>query len=582
MSTKARQKRARAGTNCTERDIAVEAFRLFCKNVGSPFSDRALNLLDRKDYLGLASLDINPSDYDNAYSFHLDYTVHGYLRKYQGFITDSAKLEKEAKLNLEKVEAKNRETNEILRHWRHSRDVDRILLYAKRKIASILGPFKFSKVLPHCEWGSGATSSLNRRSASLDKKILERRLSVTQRCVRYARAYMEHDIHWMAARLGTEVLGPVSPLSGEFLIVEDGRFTTVPKTVKTLRPIEIQPTLNLFFQKGVGMYIRRQLQKNGINLDDQSRNQVLAALAFANGYSTIDLANASDTVTRELVRHLLPEEWYDYLNDIRTHSICVDGSSRKLERFSAMGNGFTFELESLIFYAIASAVRDDLGAYDAVVSVYGDDIIVSRNIAEKLVSYLDSLGFTVNKDKTFIDGSFYESCGKHYFNGVDVTPIYQKEAILQKIDGRVDNPALVRAANRFIRLANALGRGLFLDAKCQGSFSLFRSSIRLAKPVSGPIWVEGDGHIKDPYYRPKVDIHGTFYIREFRGVGAKRRLVDDAPLYATSLRRGVVVENPFNGFVDIAGVTRTLLSRRRCFLQLVDVPVWASSWRKGD
>lgn len=548
------KKKTHADSNRTERDLAIEVFKLYCDDVGSPYSAAALKMLQRNDYLGLASMDIKPSEYDNAYSFALDYSVYSYLRKYAGFPVNQEKLELDAVLNLEKVEEKNRQTNILLKSGRHSRDVDRIIFYARRKIAQILGVFRFDKVLPHCEWGSGATSSLPRRSASLDKKILERHLSVTRRCLKYARAYLEHDLHWMAARIGDSVVGPCCPLSGEFSIVSDGRFTTVPKTVKTLRPIEIQPTLNLFFQKGVGKYIRGRLQKNGIDLDDQSKNQYLASIAQSEGLSTIDLANASDTVSRELVRALLPDEWYDYLDDIRTHSLDVKGSSRPLERFSAMGNGFTFELESLIFFAIAYAVRKDKDAYDAVISVYGDDIIVSRSIANDLVSALDSLGFTVNKDKTFIDGRFFESCGKHYFDGIDVTPIYQKEKLLEA-NGSVDNPALIRAVNRFIRLAATLGRSEYLDTRCQRAYHFLRQCTKLQKPVVGPLWVEGDGFIKDPYYRPKVDCNGTFYIREFRGCSTKRRLKCDASLYATSLRRGVVVENPFNGFVDIAGNT---------------------------
>lgn len=569
------KKKASSKGQVPERELAYESFKLLCEDVGSPYSQRAYNMLARNDYLGLSNLDIAPSEYDNAYSFALDYAVYSYLRKYGGFPVDIARLQSEAVLNLEKVEAKNRETNDTLKSQRHSRDADRIIFYAQRKIAKILGSFNFSKVLPHCEWGSGATSSLARRDASLDKKILERQLSVTPRCLKYARAYLEHDLHWMQARIGSDTVGPCCPMPGEFNVVKDGRFTTVPKTVKALRSIEIQPTLNLFFQKGVGKYIRRRLQKNGIDLDDQSKNQYLASVAQRDGLSTIDLANASDTVSRELVRCLLPDEWYFYLDDIRTHSISVNGSSRKLERFSAMGNGFTFELESLIFYAIAYAVREDREAYEAVISVYGDDIIVSRTIANDVVHNLEALGFTVNKDKTFIDGRFFESCGKHYYDGIDVTPIYQKERIVLE-DGRRDTPALIRAANRFIRLALTLGGGDYLDHRCQRAYNLLRQCVKTEKPVAGPVWLEGDGFVKDPYYRPKVDRDGIFYIREFRGVTLKRRLKCDASLLATSLRRGVVVENPFNGFIDVVGNTRYLLSRRRCYLPLVDTPVWAS------
>ena len=147
-----------ADSKRTERDLAIEAFKLYCNDVSSPYSALALKLLNRNDYLGLASLDIKPSEYDNAHSFALDYSIYSYLRKYAGFPVDQSKLENDAILNLEKVEEKNRQTNILLKSGRHSRDVDRIIFYARRKIAQILGIFRFDKVLPHCEWGSGAVS----------------------------------------------------------------------------------------------------------------------------------------------------------------------------------------------------------------------------------------------------------------------------------------------------------------------------------------------------------------------------------------------------------------------------------------
>lgn len=88
-----------------------------------------------------------------------------------------------------------------------------------------------------------------------------------------------------------------------------------------------------------------------------------------------------------------------------------------------MGNGFTFELESLIFWALCSAVMDCL-SIDGDLSVYGDDIIVPVKAYPAVKEILAFAGFTTNDKKTFADGPFRESCGKHYFKGQDVTPIY--------------------------------------------------------------------------------------------------------------------------------------------------------------
>jgi hypothetical protein len=96
-----------------------------------------------------------------------------------------------------------------------------------------------------------------------------------------------------------------------------------------------------------------------------------------------------------------------------------------------MGNGFTFELQSLLFYAAVLTVFDlfpSIGK-DRRCRVYGDDIILPTAYAGIFVEFLSWLGFTTNPDKSFVDGPFRESCGKHYFLGDDVTPFYIRENV---------------------------------------------------------------------------------------------------------------------------------------------------------
>jgi len=79
-----------------------------------------------------------------------------------------------------------------------------------------------------------------------------------------------------------------------------------------------------------------------------------------------------------------------------------------------------------------------------VVSVYGDDIILNSNCVHDLIDLFNYCGFEINRDKSFFKGSFFESCGKHYFNGCDVTPIFQREVIDSV-------PSLFRHYNRVVR-----------------------------------------------------------------------------------------------------------------------------------
>jgi hypothetical protein len=98
-----------------------------------------------------------------------------------------------------------------------------------------------------------------------------------------------------------------------------------------------------------------------------------------------------------------------------------------------MGNGFTFELESLLFYTIVRAVAYFTGT-PGVVSVYGDDIICPQEITSLVIWALEYFGFQVNTEKSCIDGPYRESCGGHYRNGYDITPFYIRKPIERLTD----------------------------------------------------------------------------------------------------------------------------------------------------
>lgn len=206
-------------------------------------------------------------------------------------------------------------------------------------------------------------------------------------------------------------------------VVQSNIMFTVPKNTDEDRCCCKEPDLNMYLQKGVGNYIRRRLRLRGIDLNDQSKNRDLARLGSKDGsLATLDLSRASDSISSELVFQALPALWYSCLDDLRCKStVMCDYTIHMNQMFSSMGNGFTFELESLLFYAIARATVYHLGIR-GVVSVYGDDLIVPTESANYLISVLLFLGFETNVDKSFVDGSFRESCGGHFDNGHDITP----------------------------------------------------------------------------------------------------------------------------------------------------------------
>lgn len=233
-------------------------------------------------------------------------------------------------------------------------------------------------------------------------------------------------------------------------VVPGNRFVTVPKDGKTNRGICVEPGGNLFLQKGIGGYLKERLGAVGLYVWKQPRvdlqsptqwtpdrpmaekiHRRLARDGSISGeWCTIDLSNASDTVCRELVKWLIPDDWYSLMDDVRskkTHFPDKSSSNGKrkwtwhlLEKFSSMGNGYTFELETAIFAAIIHGVTGLVPGEEFF--VFGDDIVIPTSYSKDALAALECFGFTPNPRKTFTDGPFRESCGGDYFSGYDVRP----------------------------------------------------------------------------------------------------------------------------------------------------------------
>lgn len=216
------------------------------------------------------------------------------------------------------------------------------------------------------------------------------------------------------------------------LFVRGNRFTTVPKDCKKDRGIAIEPSLNLFYQLGYGRCLRRRLMRVGIDLTNGKdiHMRVAREASITGAFATLDLSSASDTICSNLVKLLLPSDWFSCLNDLRSHYTLFRGRWRLLEKFSSMGNGFTFELETLIFLCLVLAL-DPTGhklVPGSNVYVYGDDIIVPTEVSQDVISALSFFGMVLNERKSFVDGPFRESCGGDYFMGVDVRPHFMEQS----------------------------------------------------------------------------------------------------------------------------------------------------------
>jgi len=474
-----------------------EIFFALCKSIESPVALGAW-LRFKYNQLALAEMEIHPSDYLDRESFEDDYLIVSFLSKGK-MLETGLDLEVEAMKKFTTSEDQCGVTNRNLKNWRSQGikpELAEIFHLSQRKISRLLGPFSLFCVDPGFGWGPGATSDISRRRAFVDTKMCELPISVTRRCQPLLASVIESDLHWSCSILGVDIkdlAGPYNLLPSCFFITEECIIDTVPKNAKSHRVIAKEPRGNGFLQKGFGHYFRRRLQSAGIDLNSQEANQVGAKNAYEQKLATIDLKAASDSIAIELVFELLPIDWALALNDVRSHrAVLPSGETITLQKFSSMGNGFTFELETLIFWAITDSI-EALRRSGAKVLVYGDDIICSQSIADEVVSTLAAVGFQTNKDKSFLSGNFYESCGKHYFKGTEVTPIYQKEPVdpTDEVPIQLAEKELLRCGNRLIRLAYRRGSGFRLCPKLLPPWNASRRSSRLAH-FQIPFGEEGD------------------------------------------------------------------------------------------
>lgn len=345
--------------------------------------------------------------------------------------------------------------------------------YALAFIRKVLGDEVPKNLL--VDWsrhGPGSTLSTQKGKVSNYYKFGTWPYDCTESALPHAVELIKTDERWLGALENSyrerynipahRILNQATFWTKVFNIVECNKITFVPKSALTERTIAIEPTLNLYLQLGVDGFIRRRLKRWQIDLDCQARNQELARLgSLPNGrdFATIDLSSASDTISYKLVKQLLPPQWFSYLSDLRAKYGWQGDDLVTYEKFSSMGNGYTFALESLLFTAIVYAVNRQLKAVSFTpdnFAIYGDDIIVPTEIAESVVKALTNCGFTINEDKSYLNGPVRESCGADWFLGANIRPVFFTEEPKYVPDLFVD----INRLNRVLELYFGIDKSL--------------------------------------------------------------------------------------------------------------------------
>jgi len=218
----------------------------------------------------------------------------------------------------------------------------------------------------------------------------------------------------------------------------------VPKTLKSPRVIAVEPVCMQFVQQGIRNVLYDAIESypttaGHVNFRDQSINQKLAMTASSTGLlATIDLSDASDRVPRDLALGMFDSnpDLRDAIDSCRSTSAILPSGEiiSPLRKFASMGSALCFPVEAMYFYTIcvvallqANNLPVTYGNCFKVsrdVHVYGDDIVVPSANAVIVLDYLHKYNCRVNLNKTFVSGSFRESCGIDAYDGKDVTPLY--------------------------------------------------------------------------------------------------------------------------------------------------------------
>lgn len=310
--------------------------------------------------------------------------------------------------------------------------------------------------------------------------------------------------------------------------------TSVYKNRKKRRFINKECLINSVMQKMLGWSIRQCLKQIGIDLDlGQAQHRALIANS---NYSTIDESNASESIVHSTLQEIIGNKRFNKIIDsTRSDSMLLETffseeSSVKqwfpVKKTSAMGNGYTFELLTLV---LASVSRQ----FDKTSKVYGDDIVCTNESVQNIVNAITSIGFIVNEKKSFIKTPLRESCGGFYLENRGYITCFD-------IKWMRDIADVILVANKLRRIIewnlnwNHKLKGLLIETYDQLKTLIPRNYVG---PVSSfkdvPVWLELENYAR---VCRKSDIANALYRKH------SKLLEDLASLYQLDPRSLQVVQ----------------------------------------
>ena len=310
--------------------------------------------------------------------------------------------------------------------------ISRVLTNAKALNECILGEYEAEEHKSKCRFGSRAAYGLPRQDAYLFNRI--GRLSATQRQVDRWGLWLAEDEQLRAEMKDLVIQGRSNKIEPLITLTEKLNLTVVPKTFKAGRTIVPDTILGGYISNGFGRMIADRLRVNAgldIRRKQEEHKRIAQAASRTSHLTTADMSKASDNISWPLLQRILPADWLSVVDDDRVFCVSFCGYDVQVKSPLLMGKGYTFPLQTLVFYSLLMSIADQLGIGHKYISVYGDDLIYPTAMHKYVLAVFPQLGLKINVDKTFADkspkqsahkGVFRESCGGDYLNGMDIRP----------------------------------------------------------------------------------------------------------------------------------------------------------------
>ena len=254
------------------------------------------------------------------------------------------------------------------------------------------------------------------------------------------------------------------------------RIKFVRQDVRKSRTICMEPNTYMWAQQHYRLVLEEMIDvgylKDKVVLKNQQVNQFAAYYgSLTRLVDTIDLSAASDSVSWDLVSRIFPTRILKFLQGTRTSTALTPDGPYSVKKYAPMGSALCFPVQSVVYssiiiYAARLYYREngmEIPPLEKLFNteyfeygelqpfrVYGDDLVIDTKITDIVIRVLSELGFSINMEKSFTgDHPYRESCGEHYVNGSEVTPIlYRVKHYRNKIDPRALD-SLIGAANVF-------------------------------------------------------------------------------------------------------------------------------------